>query len=66
MGGDVEWLELNTVILPGASSMLSFGVYPREEKESFLSQILQKKEDVPIKYYLSAKACAGFYLGTDR
>ena len=65
-GGGVEWLELSTVILPGASSMLSFGVYPREEKESFLSQILEKKEDVPIKYYLSAKACAGILRRAER
>lgn len=64
--GGAEWLELNAAILPGASSMLSFGVYPREEKESFLSQILQKKEDVPIKYYLSAKACAGILRRAER
>ena len=33
------------------------GVFPNEEQESFLSQILQAS--VPRKYYLSPKACRG-------
>ena len=41
----------------GAYTTRSFGEFPREEKESRLSQIL---EDTPHpKYYLSAKACKG-------
>ena len=39
------------------ASMLNTGVSPNEEKESFLSQILQV--GVPEKYYLSQKACLG-------
>ena len=41
----------------GVHSMLSTGVYPREECVSTLSQILMA--DVPQKYYLSQKACLG-------
>ena len=41
----------------GDSSMLSIGAYPREGRESTLSQILM--EGVPEKYYLSQKACLG-------
>ena len=41
----------------GDSSMLSIGVYPREDNVSTLSQILM--EGVPEKYYLSQKACLG-------
>ena len=41
----------------GDSSMLSIEVYPREDNESTLSQILM--EGVPEKYYLSQKACQG-------
>ena len=43
--------------LPGDSSMLNFGEFPREENASTLSQILQA--GVPEKYYLSQKACLG-------
>ena len=43
--------------LLGEYTMLSFGVSPREENESRLSQILQ--DSAQPKYYLSAKACAG-------
>ena len=35
----------------------SFGVYPREENESRLSQILE--DSAHPKYYLSARACVG-------
>lgn len=41
----------------GDASMLNTGVSPREEKESFLSQILQA--EVPRKYYLTKTACLG-------
>jgi hypothetical protein len=41
----------------GGSSMRNTGVSPREGRESFLSQILQTQ--VPLKYYLSQKACLG-------
>jgi hypothetical protein len=37
--------------------MLSFGVYPKEDNVSTLSQILM--EGVQEKYYLSPKACQG-------
>ena len=35
----------------------SIGEYPKDAEESGLSQILE--EDVPLKYYLSEKACLG-------
>ena len=41
----------------GDASMLNTGVSPNEEKESFLSQILQ--DSVPQRYYLSKTACLG-------
>lgn len=65
-GQTPEWFNAQSAKLHGECSMLSFGVYPREEKESSLSQILQKKEDVPTKYYLSAKACAGILRRAER
>jgi hypothetical protein len=37
--------------------MLNIGESPNEEKESFLSQILE--DSTPEKYFLSVKACAG-------
>jgi hypothetical protein len=37
--------------------MLNIGVFPSEEKESFLSQILE--DSPPEKYYLSSRACMG-------
>ena len=43
--------------LPGVSMTLNFGVWPSEEKECTLLQILDL--NVPEKYYLSKKACAG-------
>jgi hypothetical protein len=54
--GMVQWGG-GQVRLRGGHLMLSIGVSPREEKESFLSQILQ--EQVPDKYYLSQRACMG-------
>ena len=52
---DASW-ETATVSL-GGSSMLSIGVFPREDNASTLSQILM--EGVPEKYYLSPKASLG-------
>jgi hypothetical protein len=43
--------------LLGEYTTHSFGVYPREENESHLSQILQ--DSAPEKYSLSARACTG-------
>ena len=43
--------------LPGASMTLNTGESPSVGRESTLSQILQA--NVPEKYYLSPKACAG-------
>ena len=50
-----SWVKIP--LSPGVHSMLSTGVYPREECVSTLSQILMA--DVPRKYYLSQKACLG-------
>lgn len=43
--------------LLGGYTMRSFGVSPREENASHLSQILE--DTAPPKYSLSAKACTG-------
>ena len=43
--------------LPGGSTMLNFSEYPSVEKECTLSEILDL--NVPEKYSLSKKACAG-------
>ena len=44
--------------------MLNTGEYPSVEKESTLSQILE--DNVPEKYYLSAKACEGVLRRAER
>ena len=44
-------------LLPTEHSMLNTGIFPNEDRESTLSQILMA--DVPQKYYLSQKACLG-------
>ena len=44
-------------VSPGGSTTLNTGNFPSVVKESTLSQILQA--NVPEKYFLSAKACAG-------
>ena len=44
-------------LLLGEYWMLNFGVCPREEIASSLSQILE--DTVPVKYYLSPTACGG-------
>ena len=50
------WLAMDGA-LPGGSTMLNTGECPSVARESTLSQILQA--NVPEKYFLSAKACAG-------
>jgi hypothetical protein len=50
-----SWEEITQ--LPGESWMLDGGEYPKDVVESTLSQILQ--DNVPEKYFLSAKACRG-------
>ena len=52
---DASWEKAS--VSHGDSSMLSIGVFPREDNVSTLSQILM--EGVPEKYYLSQKACLG-------
>lgn len=58
-GRQPEWFNAQSVKLHGEHLTLNFGEYPNEERESSLSQILQKPTDVPEKYYLSAKAVIG-------
>ena len=53
------WQNCLSVKSHGASSTLNIGECPNVAIESFLSQILQPMEDVPEKYYLSARACLG-------
>ena len=60
------WCELTPATSHGACSTLSIGEFPRGANASSLSQILQKKEDVPTKYYLSVKACAGILRRAER
>jgi len=58
MGGNLlgAYWEMDTQ-LPGASMMLNTGECPSDARESTLSQILDL--NVPEKYSLSPKACAG-------
>ena len=58
-GRQQEWQNYLSVKSHGASSTLNIGECPNVAVESFLSQILQPMEDVPEKYYLSARACLG-------
>ena len=44
-------------VLLGEYTMHSFGEYPKEERDSHLSQILE--EEAHPKYFLSEKACRG-------
>ena len=48
----------------GDSLMLNIGESPREESVSLLSQILE--DNVPQKYYLSARACQGILARASR
>ena len=54
---DVIMLKMEDGALLGEYTMRSFGEYPREEKESRLSQILEGSPHP--KYFLSEKACLG-------
>lgn len=58
-GRTQEWRNCLSVKSHGASSTRNIGECPNVAVESFLSQILQPMEDVPEKYYLSARACLG-------
>ena len=53
------WCELTPATSHGACSTLNIGEFPRGANASSLSQILQKREDVPEKYFLSPRACKG-------
>ena len=48
----------------GGSSMLNIGEFPNAERESLLSWILE--DNVPQKYYLSARACHGILTRASR
>lgn len=48
----------------GDSSTLNTGEYPNAERESLLSWILE--DNVPQKYYLSARACQGILTRASR
>ena len=52
---DLSW-EMVTPS-PGECLTLNTSEYPKEENESFLSQILEA--NAPEKYYLSQRACLG-------
>ena len=57
-GGNLLGLSWETVgALPGVYMTLNSGEFPSEERESTLSQILDL--NVPEKYSLSQRACAG-------
>ena len=58
-GQTQEWFELKQRTSAGVSSTLNIGESPRGANASSLSQILQKREDVPQKYFLSPRACKG-------
>ena len=53
-----------TIALRGGHLMLQVGEFPREEIESRLSWILE--DNVPEKYYLSARACQGILTRASR
>ena len=57
------WLAMDGASL-GERLMLNTGEYPNAAVESTLSQILQ--ENVPTKYYLSARACQGILNRAER
>lgn len=58
-GQTPEWQNCKSVKSHGASLTHNIGESPNAAEESSLSRILQPLEDVPEKYYLSAKACLG-------
>ena len=58
-GQTQDWQNCLSVTLHGASSMLNIGECPSVDAESSLSRILEPRQDVREKYYLSPKACEG-------
>lgn len=56
-GQTPEWSEGVSVTLHGVSWTLNIGECPSAERESTLWEIIET--DVPLKYYLSPKACSG-------
>ena len=63
-GQPPEWLELKPPILRGESLTLNTTESPSVVVESFLSQILE--EQVPERYFLSARACQGILRRAER
>lgn len=64
-GGNLVGVSWETDIpWHGASSMLNFGESPNVVEESGLSQILE--DNVPQRYYLSARACVGVLRRAER
>lgn len=64
-GGNLAGVSWETGIpWLGASSTLNFGEYPNVAEESGLSQILE--DNVPQRYYLSARACVGVLRRAER
>ena len=63
-----RWLRQGRWSLSGGCWMHSSSESPNgvEECLSSLSSILQPQQDVPIRYYLSAKACEGILRRADR
>ena len=53
------WQNCRTVISRGAFLMLNIGECPNVDAEASLSRILEPRQDVRAKYYLSPKACEG-------
>ena len=58
-GLPLDWCNSPELKSHGGYWTHNIGESPNEEKEFFLSRILQPVTDVPEKYYLSAKACLG-------
>ena len=58
-GLPLDWCNSPELKSHGGYWTHNIGESPNEEKESFLSRILQPMEDVPEKYYLSPRACRG-------
>ncbi len=58
-GQTPEWLNATSVKSHGESLTLNIGESPNADVGSSLSRILQPMTDVPEKYYLSPRACAG-------
>lgn len=58
-GLPLDWCNSPELKSHGGDWTHNIGESPNEEKESSLPRILQPMEDVPEKYYLSPRACAG-------